>query len=90
MAGGRLGRKTGTGFYAHEGEQAGRPAQAPATAGTIDAGEIVGRILEAIEREAELARDEGVATEADIDLALRLGAGHPEGPFERRRRRSAG
>ena len=27
--------------------------------------------------------DEGVATEADIDRAMRLGAGHPRGPFER-------
>jgi 3-hydroxyacyl-CoA dehydrogenase len=33
--------------------------------------------------EAYRARDEGVAAEGDIDRALRLGAGHPAGPFER-------
>jgi 3-hydroxyacyl-CoA dehydrogenase len=33
--------------------------------------------------EAYRARQEGVATAADIDGALRLGAAHPVGPFER-------
>ncbi len=44
---------------------------------------IVERIELAIVNEAYRARDEGVAGEADIDRALRLGAGHPAGPFER-------
>ena len=39
----------------------------------------------AIVDEAHRAVAEGVASEADIDLALRLGAGHPSGPFERAR-----
>jgi 3-hydroxyacyl-CoA dehydrogenase len=43
------------------------------------------RILGAIADEARLAAAEGVASEATIDLALRLGAGHPHGPFERAR-----
>ncbi|MEO7333381.1 MAG: 3-hydroxyacyl-CoA dehydrogenase family protein, partial [Gemmatimonadales bacterium] len=42
---------------------------------------IVRRIREAIAAEAILARDAGVASEADIDTALWLGAAHPEGPF---------
>jgi len=33
--------------------------------------------------EAFSAAGDQVATEADIDRALRLGAGHPVGPFER-------
>ena len=44
---------------------------------------IVERIELAIVNEAYRARDEGVAAEDDIDRALRLGAGHPAGPFER-------
>ncbi len=44
---------------------------------------IVERIILAIVNEAYRALGDGVATAADIDLALRLGAGHPSGPFER-------
>ena len=73
VAEGRLGRKAGAGFY---------PVGAQA-ASSMSADEIADRILGAVDREAILVRDEGVATEADIDLALRLGAGHPQGPFER-------
>jgi 3-hydroxyacyl-CoA dehydrogenase len=40
-------------------------------------------ILLPIVDEAYRARQEGVATAADIDDALRLGAAHPVGPFER-------
>jgi 3-hydroxyacyl-CoA dehydrogenase len=39
--------------------------------------------LSAIDGEARLVAAEGVASEADIDLAMRLGANHPIGPFER-------
>ena len=43
----------------------------------LDDGVIVERIVGAIEAEARIAEAEGVATAADIDLALQLGAGHP-------------
>jgi len=46
-------------------------------------GSITERILHGIVNEAYRALGEGVATEADIDTALKLGAGHPMGPFER-------
>ena len=49
----------------------------------LDPGSIRARILGAVDAEARRALDEGVATATDIDRALRLGAGHPEGPFER-------
>ena len=44
---------------------------------------VVERIVLAIVNEAYRALGDGVASIADIDLALRLGAGHPVGPFER-------
>ena len=37
----------------------------------------------AVVNEAHRAVEDGVADAAAIDRALRLGAGHPEGPFER-------
>ena len=40
------------------------------------------RIVLAIVNEAYRALGDGVATAADIDLAMRLGAAHPQGPFE--------
>jgi 3-hydroxybutyryl-CoA dehydrogenase len=80
----RLGRKTGTGFYQYEsGRPVGIAAEFAVQPGSLEAGAIVARILGAIGEEAVRARDEGVATAADIDLALRLGAAHPTGPFER-------
>jgi 3-hydroxybutyryl-CoA dehydrogenase len=80
---GHLGRKTGQGFYRYE---AGRRSQAAElTTSSVDGGVIRAGILAAIDLEARLAVAEGVASEADIDLAMRLGASHPSGPFERAR-----
>lgn len=83
VADGHLGRKTGRGFYAYEdGHRAGvafalvggaRDLQLEPTA-------IRERILAAVAEEARLAAEAGVASHADIQLALRLGAGHPESP----------
>ena len=82
---GRLGRKTGAGFYVHERGAAPTPAEefVDISHGTADADVIVARIRAVIAAEAMLAKSEGVADEASINLALRLGAGHPHGPFER-------
>ncbi len=84
VAAGRLGRKSGSGFYRYDGgvrrgvaDEFASPIAASATTAAVD------RIVAAVDAEARRARDEGVATAADIDLALRLGAGHPVGPFER-------
>jgi 3-hydroxybutyryl-CoA dehydrogenase len=83
---GHLGRKTGQGFYRYE---AGRRAEGDDAGdhGTneLDPARIRDEILAAIDAEARLAAGEGVASEADIDLAMRLGASHPVGPFERAR-----
>lgn len=47
-----------------------------------DAGLVLGRILALIVNEAAFAVQEGVATAADIDTAVRLGANYPHGPLE--------
>ena len=83
---GDLGRKTGRGFYDYrDGRRVGVSAEFVGSGATIDAMTIRERILAAISLEAHRALDEGVASADDIDLALRLGAGHPFGPFERER-----
>jgi 3-hydroxybutyryl-CoA dehydrogenase len=88
VAQGTLGRKTGSGFYSY-GSAAGDNA-APAAYraeladhSKIPAAEIVERIELAIINEAYLAAGDGVADPPDIDRALKLGANHPHGPFER-------
>ena len=87
---GHLGRKSGDGFYVYQNERpAGlSPAAAQIGAQTVpgthlDDAEIVRRIELAIINEAYHAAGEGVADPADIDRAMRLGANHPHGPFER-------
>ena len=99
VAEGRLGRKTEEGFYTYDGT--GRPigpapdfaapaAESAAADGgprgrLADAG-IARRITLAIVNEAYRALGEGIATAVDIELAMRLGAGHAVGPFERAER----
>jgi 3-hydroxybutyryl-CoA dehydrogenase len=87
VSAGHLGRKTGIGFYRYaDGERVGEgDRMSTAVAGTsLGPRAIRERILDAITSEARSAADEGVAPEDTIDLALRLGAGHPHGPFESR------
>jgi 3-hydroxybutyryl-CoA dehydrogenase len=88
VAAGRLGRKTGAGFYDHGPDggslgPAAQPAESVPHDGTLPPERIVERIVLAIVNEAYRALGDGVATAADIDLAMRLGAAHPNGPFER-------
>ena len=54
----------------------------PAASDPLATDPVVERIVLAIVNEAYRALGDRVAGAADIDLALRLGAGHPEGPFE--------
>jgi 3-hydroxybutyryl-CoA dehydrogenase len=81
---GRLGRKSGEGFYAYrDGRPTGVVPEFAAVAGGLAGDDIVARIELAIINEAYHAAGDGVAAAGDIDRALRLGANHPYGPFER-------
>ncbi|TRO51500.1 3-hydroxyacyl-CoA dehydrogenase/enoyl-CoA hydratase family protein, partial [Candidatus Bathyarchaeota archaeon] len=70
----KLGRKTGEGFYNY----AERPAVTEAQAAGFD----IKLLLDPFVKEAEKLLDEGVATEDDIDTAIKLGGNIPRGPFE--------
>jgi 3-hydroxybutyryl-CoA dehydrogenase len=86
---GRLGRKTGGGFYDYEPDGA-RGASWPGVARSIDGphperlGEeqVAARILALLVNEAASAVAEGVATPTAIDTAMRLGTNYPSGPLE--------
>jgi 3-hydroxybutyryl-CoA dehydrogenase len=97
VARGRLGRKSGEGFYRYAadgvrlgpGAEFDAPTTGPAATGTAAAAATAERIRLAIANEAFKALDERlVGDEATIDLALTLGASHPEGPFAWARGRS--
>ncbi|MHB8460702.1 MAG: 3-hydroxyacyl-CoA dehydrogenase [Candidatus Limnocylindrales bacterium] len=90
VAAGRLGRKAGIGFYGYDEEgRATGLAEPDAAAGgrearmDLDREAIAERIVLGIVNEAYRALGDGVASADRIDLALRLGARHPSGPFER-------
>ena len=83
----RLGRKRGVGFYEYDatghrvrpgpgfGRRGGKHVPLPPSA-------IATRIRLALANEAYWALGDGVASADRIDLALRLGAAHPQGPIE--------
>jgi 3-hydroxybutyryl-CoA dehydrogenase len=84
---GYIGRKSALGFYRYDPEakilRTNEEVDVVGGPGGLAAEAIVERITLAIVNEAHRSLDEGIATAADIDTALRLGAGHPIGPFER-------
>lgn len=89
VAAGALGRKTGRGFYRYaDSRRLGpaprfeRPERGLPGTGPLTAEAIAERVILAIVNEAYRALGDGVAGADDIDRAMRLGAGHPFGPFE--------
>jgi 3-hydroxybutyryl-CoA dehydrogenase len=90
VAAGRLGRKSGEGFYRYvEGRTAGPAARfagearlGPGMPAALDPAALAERVILAIVNEAYRAAGDGVASAEDVDRAMRLGASHPFGPFE--------
>ena len=77
---GRLGRKSGRGFYAYEGGR--KVEERPRTTSEATERAILERIVSCLVNEASYAVSEGVADPDDVDTAMRLGLNHPRGPFE--------
>ncbi|MFW9893301.1 MAG: 3-hydroxyacyl-CoA dehydrogenase NAD-binding domain-containing protein [Candidatus Thorarchaeota archaeon] len=75
---GRLGRKTGKGFYAYVDGQK-RSLDEPKGA---DPDWLVNRIIMPYLREAMIELENGIASKEDIDKAMKLGSNYKEGPFE--------
>jgi 3-hydroxyacyl-CoA dehydrogenase len=75
---GRLGQKTGKGFYSYEDGQQ-RSIDEPKGA---DSDWLVTRIIMPYLREAMIEFETGIATKEDIDRAMKLGSNYKEGPFE--------
>jgi len=86
---GRLGRKTGGGFYDYTADGA-RGAPWPGVtrrpegprAPHLEGERIAARILATIVNEAASAVADGVATPTAVDTAMRLGMNYPSGPLE--------
>jgi 3-hydroxybutyryl-CoA dehydrogenase len=85
---GRLGRKSGGGFYDYGADGSSsvwrglaRRPDGPRVP-TLDEQQIAARLLAAIVNEAASAVADGVASPGAIDTAMRLGTGYPSGPLE--------
>lgn len=77
LADGELGRKSGRGFYLHEGRRSQPRGFGGESASSLDEGEIAARLSRLMSEEARRCLDEGIVEDPDlVDLALILGAGY--------------
>jgi 3-hydroxybutyryl-CoA dehydrogenase len=80
VAAGRLGRKSGRGWYQYPpGAPRHERGQAP---DDVSGDPLLERIVVALVNEACFALGEGVGSAADIDAGMVLGLNHPRGPLE--------
>jgi 3-hydroxybutyryl-CoA dehydrogenase len=93
VAEGRLGRKSGRGFYTYDGNKRRAPdpdigieapTLDPADLAKVDpaAPAIIPRLFAQIANEAAFALEEEIGSAADMDIAMRLGFNWPRGPLE--------
>lgn len=81
VAAGRLGRKTGAGFYEEGDSWRERPAPTPELAAAI-----LDRIVANLVNESAFALAAGIADPADLEQGMVVGLKHPCGPAEWERR----
>ena len=79
VAGGRLGRKSGRGWYEYP---PGPPRDAEPPVNDLADEPVLERIVVQLVNEACFALGEGVGSAADIDAGMVLGLNHPRGPLE--------
>ena len=93
VAAGRLGRKSGRGFYSYDSNKRREPdpdigieapTLDPAELAKIDpaAATIIPRLFAQIANEAAFALEEEIGSAADMNTAMRLGFNWPRGPLE--------
>ncbi len=80
VAAGRLGRKSGQGFYSYE--RGRKVDERESSTGEATGRAILERVVSCLVNEASYAVEEGVADAGDVDTAMKLGLNHPRGPFE--------
>jgi 3-hydroxybutyryl-CoA dehydrogenase len=82
VAAGRLGRKSGRGWYDYPGDRPDRPRDDDRAELSNEHAALLNRVQCCIVNEAVFALGEGVGSPADIDAGVKLGLNWPKGSLE--------